>query len=97
MAVCSDMLEIVLAPIAPLACKSNAAQASPRNDSDAAGEGSGPMKNVNTIEEEPAEHKPNAAGGSHGDKHSRFHIKKPWVTCLAENKKIWKEQAVRGK
>lgn len=100
MAVCSDMLEIVLAPIAPLACKSNTAQASPRDD---AKEGS--TKNANAIEEEPStttsasEHKSSAVvagSGGHGDKHSRFHIKKPWVTCLAENKKIWKEQAVRG-
>ncbi|XP_029667903.1 calcium/calmodulin-dependent 3',5'-cyclic nucleotide phosphodiesterase 1-like isoform X3 [Formica exsecta] len=25
----------------------------------------------------------------------RFKIDKPWISCLAENKKIWKEQAVR--
>lgn len=31
------------------------------------------------------------------EKPARFKIKKPWVTCLAENKKIWKEQAVKGK
>lgn len=106
LAVCSDMLEIVLAPIAPLACKSNAAQATPRKNEN---EGGNDMKNVNTIEEEPSAatttttaagatavvpEKP--SGGCHGEKHSRFHIKKPWVTCLAENKKIWKEQAVRG-
>lgn len=98
MAVCSDMLEIVLAPIAPLACKSNAAQANPRSKDEESQDGGSVLKNVNTIEEEPstavAEQK---SGASHGDKHSRFHIKKPWVTCLAENKKIWKEQAVRGK
>ncbi|KAL9706720.1 hypothetical protein quinque_010238 [Culex quinquefasciatus] len=30
-----------------------------------------------------------------GAKPDRFEIKKPWITCLAENKKIWKEQAQR--
>jgi hypothetical protein len=27
----------------------------------------------------------------------KFQILKPWTTCLAENKKIWKEQAIKGK
>lgn len=27
----------------------------------------------------------------------KFAIRKPWMTCLAENRKIWKEQAIKGK
>jgi len=27
---------------------------------------------------------------------SKFNIPKPWLTCLVENKRIWKEQAVKG-
>jgi hypothetical protein len=27
----------------------------------------------------------------------KFKIKKPWIACLGENKKSWKEQAARGK
>lgn len=31
-----------------------------------------------------------------GGENRRCKIGKPWTLCLAENKKIWKEQAVRG-
>lgn len=31
-----------------------------------------------------------------GGENRRFKIDKPWISCLADNKKIWKEQAVRG-
>lgn len=31
-----------------------------------------------------------------GGENRRFKIGKPWIPCLAENKKVWKEQAVRG-
>lgn len=31
-----------------------------------------------------------------GGESRRFKIGKPWIPCLAENKRIWKEQAVRG-
>ena len=30
-----------------------------------------------------------------GGESRRFKIGKPWIPCLAENKRIWKEQAVR--
>ncbi|XP_017886522.1 calcium/calmodulin-dependent 3',5'-cyclic nucleotide phosphodiesterase 1A-like isoform X2 [Ceratina calcarata] len=32
---------------------------------------------------------------NNGSNERRFKIGKPWIPCLAENKKIWKEQAVR--
>jgi hypothetical protein len=35
--------------------------------------------------------------GKHKADQQRFTIKKPWVATLAENKKLWKEQAARGK
>lgn len=27
---------------------------------------------------------------------TKFKIRKPWVACLSDNKKIWKEQATKG-
>ncbi|XP_059616394.1 dual specificity calcium/calmodulin-dependent 3',5'-cyclic nucleotide phosphodiesterase 1-like isoform X2 [Phlebotomus argentipes] len=86
MAVCADMLEIVLAPIAPpLQCKNTA---SAGGQDEAAESGRSMSVTEPTIhEEEPPK--------GYDDKRSRFIIKKPWITCLAENKKIWKEQAIR--
>lgn len=108
MAVCSDMLEIILAPIAPLACSSN-------NNNNLSSKPSAGTDDNNTLsvpnasneaiikEEEPNEAtnstaSTTTASGTSTDKEKpkRFKIKKPWVTCLAENKKIWKEQAVKG-
>lgn len=34
--------------------------------------------------------------GKHKSDQQRFTIKKPWVGILAENKKMWKEQAAKG-
>lgn len=124
MTVCSDMLEIVLAPIAPMACKNTtsnrgvtaatpaaAGAATATTGTDEQGEeAAGPSEesvegggggsthpsrrtNANTIEEEQTGDQKAVV---HSDKHSRFHIKKPWSICLAENKKIWKDQAIRG-
>lgn len=94
MAVCSDMLEIVLAPIAPMACKNSSSTAttttsSQEKDGSETKQVTNLMKHTGTIEEEP--------DPKNSSVHYRFIIKKPWVTCLAENKKIWKEQAIRGK
>uniref|UniRef100_A0A182F0N0 Phosphodiesterase n=2 Tax=Anopheles albimanus TaxID=7167 RepID=A0A182F0N0_ANOAL len=156
MTVCADMLEIVLAPIAPITCNSNATPAAAAATG-AAGSGSGsstttsssssnnnnnnnnnnnvnnntnvnnnnsiksttntlsvPSNNTNNNEaissdaaggtEKSAEagsSGPGSAGSTKNgsadqdEKPKRFKIRKPWVTCLAENKKIWKEQAVR--
>ncbi|XP_071561068.1 dual specificity calcium/calmodulin-dependent 3',5'-cyclic nucleotide phosphodiesterase 1-like isoform X1 [Temnothorax nylanderi] len=43
--------------------------------------------NVKDTVDEPS----NGSGGEN----KRFKIGKPWIPCLAENKKVWKEQAVR--
>lgn len=83
MTVMSDMLEITLAPIAPLTCSSGNtlsktnSECSPKKIHEAISEDGEPSKNGE-------------------EKSSRFRIKKPWATCLAENKAVWKEQAARG-
>lgn len=87
MAVCADMLEYILAPIAPINCNK------------------GDDKNTlaETINEEDATvagTAGTAVASKNGDSETvstKFKIKKPWVGCLAENKKIWKEQAIKGK
>ncbi|XP_025152402.1 calcium/calmodulin-dependent 3',5'-cyclic nucleotide phosphodiesterase 1A isoform X7 [Harpegnathos saltator] len=43
--------------------------------------------NVKDTGEEPS--------NSSGEESRRFKINKPWISCLADNKRIWKEQAVR--
>ncbi|XP_037917803.1 calcium/calmodulin-dependent 3',5'-cyclic nucleotide phosphodiesterase 1-like isoform X3 [Hermetia illucens] len=86
MGVCSDMLECILAPIAPIACKNNSLEP---------GDGT-PIKQCQPISEETDVTK---NGASTEDtrtlKKDKFRIRKPWVTCLTENMKIWKEQALK--
>lgn len=79
MAACADMLESILAPIAPLTSKTTG---------DEAGK-------VEAISEE--EVVPKSTKITTEEKPARFKIKKPWIECLAENKRIWKEQAIKGK
>lgn len=95
MGVCADMLEIILAPIAPIAnnnSNSNKALTSEGNEN--------ATKTLNLPEEEEGTSKVVVCGTSGKidtkSEPARFKIKKPWVTCLAENKKIWKDQAVKG-
>ncbi|XP_055681491.1 dual specificity calcium/calmodulin-dependent 3',5'-cyclic nucleotide phosphodiesterase 1-like isoform X3 [Lutzomyia longipalpis] len=88
MAVCADMLEIVLAPIAPpLQCKSTPSTASQDESSESGRSLSMAEPTIHEDAEPPKSYS--------DDKRSRFIIKKPWIACLAENKKIWKEQAIR--
>ncbi|XP_075213731.1 dual specificity calcium/calmodulin-dependent 3',5'-cyclic nucleotide phosphodiesterase 1-like [Lycorma delicatula] len=70
MAVCSDMLEVILAPIL------SSSQQSAVQSTD-------PSRRRNNNGETPC------------DGPARFIIKKPWTTCLLENKKIWKEKAAQ--
>lgn len=96
MGVCADMLEVILAPIAPIAntSLSNRAISSSSNE-----EGSG---NTLSVPEEASseailcEKSDETSNSVDNEKPTRFKIKKPWIACLAENKKIWKEQAVKG-
>ncbi|XP_073986810.1 dual specificity calcium/calmodulin-dependent 3',5'-cyclic nucleotide phosphodiesterase 1A-like isoform X4 [Rhodnius prolixus] len=64
MAVCSDMLETLLAPVS-----------APNNP------GCDSKKN-------------NVIGSENQDPENPFVMDKPWIPCLAENKRIWKEKAV---
>lgn len=100
MAVCSDMLEIILAPIAPIANSSNNNSLSNKAISSSGHDDA--ATNTLTLPEEASseaivcEKKEEKPVSTDGDKPTRFKIKKPWITCLAENKKIWKDQAVKG-
>lgn len=84
MSVMSDMLESILAPIAPITCNANSAAISQNS----------PRKIAEAISEDGSTAVPK---NGPEDKSTRFRIKKPWLTCLAENKAVWKEQAARGK
>ncbi|XP_058124502.1 dual specificity calcium/calmodulin-dependent 3',5'-cyclic nucleotide phosphodiesterase 1-like [Anopheles ziemanni] len=154
MTVCADMLEIVLAPIAPIACNASSGapaptSTAPNNNSSSSNSNNNnnnnnnsnnnincntnvnnnsssiksttnntlsvPSNNTNNNEaissgsgseekggpgDGPEPAAPGSAGsakngGDPNEKPNRFKIRKPWITCLAENKKIWKEQAVR--
>jgi hypothetical protein len=103
MAVCSDMLETILAPIAPITNNSNSNSLSNNkaitsvtedNTLNVPEEGSCSEAIVSTKDTSIVDDKSNC--NTDGEKSTRFKIKKPWVTCLAENKKIWKDQAVKG-
>lgn len=101
MAVCSDMLEVILAPIAPIANSNNNNSLSNRAISSSSNEEAA----TNTLsvpdgapsEAIVCEKKEEKPSGADGDKPTRFKILKPWIQCLADNKKIWKDQAVKGK
>jgi 3'5'-cyclic nucleotide phosphodiesterase len=99
MAVCADMLEVILAPIAPVVANNNNSLSNKAIQSSAIDE---TATNTLNVPEEgtseaivPEKKEEKAAAGD--EKPTRFKIKKPWITCLAENKKIWKDQAVKGK
>ncbi|XP_011178630.2 dual specificity calcium/calmodulin-dependent 3',5'-cyclic nucleotide phosphodiesterase 1 isoform X6 [Zeugodacus cucurbitae] len=93
LSVMSDMLEYVLTPLAPMCKTSNAsidagdapvdgAAACTRNktDNESVSSASSQQDETNT---KPAVTKP------------KFSIRKPWLTCLNDNKKIWKEQSLK--
>lgn len=122
MAVMADMLEHVLAPIAPM-CKnvnasidagdvpvdgppSTTAKTKPslRNRSvtcEVIDENEG-----KTPDDKSAVHESDAVTANSGVDGSscaaasafkyKFKIRKPWLSCLTDNKKIWKEQAIKG-
>lgn len=83
MAVCADMLEYILAPIAPINCNKSS-------------DGKNTLTEAINEDGEAAVVAPPKNGDDEEKPDKRFKIKKPWVGCLAENKKIWKEQAIKG-
>ncbi|XP_075154045.1 phosphodiesterase 1c isoform X1 [Haematobia irritans] len=120
MSVMADMLEHVLAPIAPM-CKNVNASIDAGDvpvDGPTAGSASrSSLKNRSTCEAitEDNENKSSednktttqttvaqSSGGGNSNSTAaatafkqKFTIRKPWVACLTDNKKIWKEQAIK--
>nr|XP_036225271.1 calcium/calmodulin-dependent 3',5'-cyclic nucleotide phosphodiesterase 1 isoform X2 [Bactrocera oleae] len=93
LSVMSDMLEYVLTPLAPMCKTSNAsidagdapvdgATASARNKTD--------TESSSTASSQQEDNNAKAAGTK-----PKFSIRKPWLTCLNDNKKIWKEQSLK--
>lgn len=91
MAACADMLECILAPIAPIA-KSSSTVAVVEEETTTEGDGKPTTAAAGGEQSEPKNGPTTTADG----KPARFQIKKPWIECLAANKKIWKEQAIKG-
>lgn len=87
LAVCADLLELILAPVQP--------STSPvvKNTSES---------QTPTIAEETTAQKSNTAGEAQSTVAQtpplpqRAIIKKPWIACMKENKRIWKEQELAG-
>ncbi|XP_034126158.1 calcium/calmodulin-dependent 3',5'-cyclic nucleotide phosphodiesterase 1 isoform X2 [Drosophila guanche] len=92
MCVMSDMLEYILAPIAPV-LKTKPLPLLEQDDSCRVG----PRPSDRRTDEKSSECSapPMARKSLTGSTASKFVIPKPWLLCLAENKKIWKEQAVK--
>ncbi|XP_017065398.2 LOW QUALITY PROTEIN: calcium/calmodulin-dependent 3',5'-cyclic nucleotide phosphodiesterase 1 [Drosophila eugracilis] len=100
MGVMSDMLELILAPIAPL----NKSKPSTLVEHEATTSSVViPPSGITPSMDKPqsrTEAKTTAAEclarkSVTGTTGSKFNIPKPWLTCLVENKRIWKEQAVK--
>ncbi|KRF81620.1 dual specificity calcium/calmodulin-dependent 3',5'-cyclic nucleotide phosphodiesterase 1 isoform X10 [Drosophila virilis] len=84
MTIMSDMLEHILAPIAPV-IKSKPGPLVEENATSADGDAD-ESKKQNACAMTRKSLTPSAA---------KFSINKPWLICLSENKKIWKEQAIK--
>ncbi|CAH2067410.1 unnamed protein product, partial [Iphiclides podalirius] len=54
----------------------------------------GPLHS-NTKNSSSSGQEPITEEGSGGEGSNKFKIRKPWVACLGDNKKIWKEQAAK--
>jgi len=100
MGVMSDMLELILAPIAPMNKGKPATlveQEPPSSSIVIPNSGITPSmdkpRGPNEVKATAAEC---LARKSVTGTTSKFNIPKPWLTCLVENKRIWKEQAVKG-
>lgn len=106
MSVMSDMLEYVLAPIAPMCKNVNASI----DAGDVPVDGSTRSSSIKPIDSIAEANESNSTEESCGSVVStpcnqpatsttkqKFTIRKPWINCLSENKKIWKEQALKGK
>ncbi|XP_044744067.1 calcium/calmodulin-dependent 3',5'-cyclic nucleotide phosphodiesterase 1-like isoform X3 [Chrysoperla carnea] len=79
LSVCSDMLEVILGPFASANTTTTSASGSATI-----------VHHQQTIEE-----KPGSQQTSSPSKSKKTKIQRPWVHCLLENKRIWKEQAAK--
>ncbi|XP_043641150.1 calcium/calmodulin-dependent 3',5'-cyclic nucleotide phosphodiesterase 1 isoform X4 [Drosophila teissieri] len=105
MGVMSDMLELILAPIAPMnkAKPATLVEHEPTANSTTNSAIVIPNSGITPSMEKPrdrTEAKTTAAEclarkSLTVSAASKFNIPKPWLTCLVENKRIWKEQAVK--
>ncbi|XP_022225819.2 calcium/calmodulin-dependent 3',5'-cyclic nucleotide phosphodiesterase 1 isoform X2 [Drosophila obscura] len=91
MGVMSDMLEYILAPIAPVL----KTKPLPLLEQEPSLLGSRPSDRRNDEKSSDCSAPPMARKSLTGGTVSKFVIPKPWLLCLAENKKIWKEQAIK--
>ncbi|XP_033249996.1 calcium/calmodulin-dependent 3',5'-cyclic nucleotide phosphodiesterase 1 isoform X8 [Drosophila miranda] len=93
MGVMSDMLEYILTPIAPV-LKTKPLPLLEQDGASLVG-GSRPSDRRTDEKSSDCSAPPMARKSLTGGTTSKFVVPKPWLLCLAENKKIWKEQAVK--
>ncbi|XP_015036332.2 calcium/calmodulin-dependent 3',5'-cyclic nucleotide phosphodiesterase 1 isoform X8 [Drosophila pseudoobscura] len=93
MGVMSDMLEYILTPIAPV-LKTKPLPLLEQEGASLVG-GSRPSDRRTDEKSSDCSAPPMARKSLTGGTTTKFVIPKPWLLCLAENKKIWKEQAVK--
>lgn len=81
LAVCADLLELILTPIG----------SQPANK---------PGSDTTIVEESQKPSGPISKSPSPDPQNptqpQRIFIKKPWITCMKDNKRIWKEQEMAG-
>lgn len=87
LAVCADLLELILTPIQSqnTTTSTSTIKSNPNNTIDEESKTvneSTPTSMSTTIAQNPPQ---------------RIVIKKPWIACMKENKRIWKEQEIAGK
>ncbi|XP_037712171.1 calcium/calmodulin-dependent 3',5'-cyclic nucleotide phosphodiesterase 1 isoform X7 [Drosophila subpulchrella] len=99
MGVMSDMLELILAPIAPM---NKGKPATLVEQEPVASSIVIPNSGITPSMDKPRDRNEVKATAAEclarksvTGTTSKFNIPKPWLTCLVENKRIWKEQAVK--
>eukprot|EP00099_Drosophila_melanogaster_P018442 NP_609520.1 phosphodiesterase 1c, isoform C [Drosophila melanogaster] len=106
MGVMSDMLELILAPIAPMNKSKPATLVEHETTANSTTNSAIviPNSGITPSMDKPRDHRTEAKTTAAeclarksvtGTTASKFNIPKPWLTCLVENKRIWKEQAVK--
>ncbi|KMY89823.1 calcium/calmodulin-dependent 3',5'-cyclic nucleotide phosphodiesterase 1 isoform X5 [Drosophila simulans] len=106
MGVMSDMLELILAPIAPMNKSKPATLVEHETTANSTTNSAIviPNSGITPSMDKPRDHRSEAKTTAAeclarksvtGTTASKFNIPKPWLTCLVENKRIWKEQAVK--